>query len=155
MMMTIWDSLSTFSHLLHFERGHFSLRIDVIVIICMFVCLFIWDFRATREFFTHKEMSPLPMTGCKFGPIPGTHVHGSVRVPLRATPTVTRGIRLYWWSLRTRDTRTYCRAFSSGAVTTCFHDWGLSWPGFEHLIFRLRGRRSKPSRSNYIYAHAT
>ena len=31
-------------------------------------------------------------------------------------------IRLKWWSPRTRDIHTYCRAFSSGAVTTCFND---------------------------------
>ena len=32
----------------------------------MFVCLFVWVFRPTREFFTHMETSPLPMKGCKF-----------------------------------------------------------------------------------------
>ena len=32
-----------------------------------------------------------------------------------------------------RDTHTYCRAFGSGAVTTCFCVQGLSWQGIEHL----------------------
>ena len=32
----------------------------------------------------------------------------------------------------------YCRAFSSGAVTTCFYDLGLSGLGLDHLTFRLR-----------------
>ena len=41
-----------------------------------------------------------------------------------------------------RDTHTYCRAFSSGAVTTCFYDLYLSRLGFEHPTFRLRGERS-------------
>ena len=40
------------------------------------------------------------------------------------------------------DTHTYCQAFSSGAVTTCFYDLGLSRLGFEHPTFRLRGQRS-------------
>ena len=60
----------------------------------------------------------------------------------RATPTVTRGIRLYWSSPRTRDTHTYCRASGSGAVTTCFYDLRLPRPGFKHPTFRLRGERS-------------
>ena len=37
-----------------------------------------------------------------------------------------------------------CRAFGSGAVTTCFYDLGLSWLGFELPTFRLRGERSNP-----------
>ena len=41
-----------------------------------------------------------------------------------------------------RDTHTYCRAFSSGAVTTL----GLSRLGFEHPTFNLRGQRSNPLR---------
>ena len=45
-------------------------------------------------------------------------------------------------SPRTRDTHTYCRAFSSGAVTTCFYDLGLSRLGFEHPTYRLRGQHS-------------
>ena len=45
-------------------------------------------------------------------------------------------------SPRTSDTHTYCWAFSSGAVTTCFYDLGLSWLGFEHPIYRLRGECS-------------
>ena len=38
-----------------------------------------------------------------------------------------------------RDTHTYCRAFRSGAVTTCFHDLGLWRLGFERPTFRMRG----------------
>ena len=49
-------------------------------------------------------------------------------------------------SSRTRDTHTYCGAFSSGAVTTCFYDLGLSWLGFEHITFRLQGERSRSLR---------
>ena len=37
---------------------------------------------------------------------------------------------------------TYCRAFGSEALTTCFHDLGLSRLGFENPTFRLRGECS-------------
>ena len=49
----------------------------------------------------------------------------------------------------TRDTLplTYCRAFSSGVVTTCFNDLGLSQLGFEYPTFSLRGERSNPLRN--------
>ena len=42
----------------------------------------------------------------------------------------------------TRDTHTYCRAFDSGAVTTCFNALGLSRLWFEDPTFRLQGKRS-------------
>ena len=61
----------------------------------------------------------------------GTHDRRAVRVLYRATTPVTRGIRLKWPSPRSRDTPKYCRAFSGGAVTTCFYDLGLSRLGFE------------------------
>ena len=41
-------------------------------------------------------------------------------------------IGLYWSSPRTRETQTYCRAFGSGADSTCFYDLGLLQLGFEH-----------------------
>ena len=69
----------------------------------------------------------------------------SSRVLYRAPPTVTRGIRflVYWQSPWTRDIHTYCRAFGSRTVTTCFNDLGLSLLGFEHPNLRLR-LRSNP-----------
>ena len=36
-----------------------------------------------------------------------------------------------------RETHIYCRAFGSGAVTTCFNDSGLSQLGFVHIMFFL------------------
>ena len=54
---------------------------------------------------------------------------------------MTRDIRLGWSSPRTPDTHTYCRSFSSGAVTTCFYDLDLS-----RLGFRMRGQCSNPLR---------
>ena len=53
---------------------------------------------------------------------------------------------LWWSSGRIRDTHTYCRVYSSGAVTTCFYVLGLSRLGFEHPTFRLRGQYSNPVR---------
>ena len=50
------------------------------------------------------------------------------------------------WAVRVHDTHTYCWAFSSGAVTTCFYDLVLSWLNFEHPTFRMRGERSNPLR---------
>ena len=49
-------------------------------------------------------------------------------------------------SARTSDTLTYCRAFGSGVVTTCFYDLRPSWLGFDHPTFRLRSERSNPLR---------
>ena len=93
--------------------------------LCLF-CLF-GVYRPTRKLFTHMETSPLPVKGCKFWPILGTHGQWAMSVFKRATPTVTRGIRLLWFSPRTRDTHTNCRAFGSGAVTTCFYDLRRGW----------------------------
>ena len=99
------------------------------------------DFRPIREFFTHLETSPLP-----------------VMLPILI---YTR----YSWQLSsedslkchtycdtgqpfiiviTSDTHTCCRAFYSGAVTSCFIDLHvrLSRSGIERPISRMRGVRS-------------
>ena len=60
----------------------------------IFVCLFFGVYRPTQNFFTHMETSPLPVKDCKFWSMLGTHDYWAVRVLWRATPTVTRGIRL-------------------------------------------------------------
>ena len=78
--------------------------------------------------------------------MPGTHCHWAVRVLYRATPALTRGICLLWSSERTRDTHTCCRAFGSGAITTCIYDKGLSRLGFKNPIFRMRGKHSNQQR---------
>ena len=48
--------------------------------------------------------------------------------------------------LRGIVTHIYCRAFDSGAATTCLYmyDLGLSRLGLKHPTFRLRGERSNP-----------
>ena len=70
------------------------------------VCLFVLGL-SSHSIFTHMETSPLPVKGSEFWPMLGTHGHWAVRVLWRATPTVTRGIRLWWSSSGTSDTRTY------------------------------------------------
>ena len=78
---------------------------------------------------------PLPLQGCKFWPILSTNGHWtlSLRVLWCVTP-MTRGIHLQWSSPRTRDTRTCCRAFSSGAVTISFTTLLCR---FEHQTIRM------------------
>ena len=44
------------------------------------VWLFGFFFRPTRELFTNMEKSPLPVNGCKFWPMLGTHGHWAARV---------------------------------------------------------------------------
>ena len=112
----------------------------------LFVCLFVWGFRSIWEFFTNLETSPLPVKGCKLW-----HYDYNSTLAIeqwwrgfkRASPTVSRYIRLKWSSLRNHDIYTCCWAFSSGAVTTCYNDIGLSRPGFEHTTFQMREKRIK------------
>ena len=59
---------------------------------------------------------------------------------------VFKHAKLLWHGASVYDTHTYCRALSSGAVTTCFYDLGLSHLGFEHPTFQLRGQRSNTLR---------
>ena len=55
-----------------------------------------------------------------------------------------QGASVYHGLLRGPVIHTYCRAFSTGAVTTRFYDLGLSRLGFEHQTFCLRDQRSNP-----------
>ena len=55
------------------------------LIYCSVACLFVWGLSS------HWRI--LPMKGCQFWPMLGTHGHWAVRVLYLATPTVTRGIR--------------------------------------------------------------
>ena len=59
-------------------------------------------------------------------------------------PSVSQSVRNGKSSPRNHDTDIYCRAFSNGAVTTCFYDLHLSRLGFEQQSFRWRGERSNP-----------
>ena len=104
------------------------------------VCLFVWSFSShSRIFHSHGDVT-VTVKGCKSWPMLGTYGQWAVKVLQRATSTITREIRLKWSSPRTSDAHNSCRAFMSGAVTTCFYDLSLSQLGFEHPIFCLAMR---------------
>ena len=107
--------------------------------------VFFFCFCPTQKFFTCMETSPLPGKGCKFLPMLGTHGHWSSSIEGSFACHTYCDTRYPFITVISEDpcTKTYCRAFSSGAVTTCFYDLGMSRLGFEHLTFRLRGQRSK------------
>ena len=67
--------------------------------VCLFVCLF-GVFRPTREFFTQLEMSPLPVKGCKFWPMLGTHGHWAVRGLYSVSHLLWHGASVYNGHLR-------------------------------------------------------
>ena len=116
-----------------------------IVIFFMLVLVF---FCPSQQFFTHMETSPLPVKGCKFLPMLGTHDHWTVSfLSVPHLLYVTRA-SVYTGHLRgcIRDTPNSCGAFGHGDVTTCFYDMGLSRLGFEHPTFRLASERSSPLR---------
>ena len=114
-------------NLTHFEIK-FKERIFFVVhchtAIC-FVCLF-KVLLSTLEFFTHIETSSLTVEGIF---ILGTLGHGTMRVLQRATFSLTLDIGFKWLSPWTRDTQTWFRALSSGAVAIRFNDLSLSRPG--------------------------
>ena len=99
--------------------------------LCLSVCLF-GVFHSIRGFFTHLKTSSLPVKGCKFWPILGIYGLGAVRVRLRATPTVTRGINS---QLRGPVTLTPLSLFERLRSVAAWI-WTTS--------FRMRGKRSNP-----------
>ena len=100
-------------------------------------------YRLTRQFFTHMNTSPNVLI---------IHIYVGHSWPFSSEGSFAihayckSRIRYKLSSPRTSDTHICCRAFSSGAVTTCFYDLHLSRLGFEHPTFRLRGQRSNPLR---------
>ena len=110
-----------------------------------------WGFRPTQTFFTHMETSPLPVEGCKFLTYP-RHSWPLSREGSSACHTFCdTGHPQKWLSPRTCDTHTYCRAFFSRAVNTCFNDLGLSRLEFEPHTFRLRDECSNQMRHRRGY----
>ena len=87
-------------------------------------------------------------------------------IPLENISHIWRRRHYWWWAVNKtyarhlrslsslgcpfimiiHDTHTFCRAFSSWAVTTCCYGLGLSRLGFEHTTFSLRGQCSNPLR---------
>ena len=97
-----------------------------------FVCL-----HPNREFFTHMDTSPLPVKGCKL-----TYTRHSWPLDSEGSLACHTYCDTGHPFIILRDTHTCCRAFSSGAVTTCFYDLVLTRLGFERTSFRVRGQRS-------------
>ena len=111
----------------------------------MFVCVFAWGFSS------HSRISPsypdvtisdegLQILTYKWSAPTAIEQWGLFSVPY----LLWHGASFYNYHLC--DTRTYCQAFGSAAVTTCFYDPGLSRLGFELPTFRLRGERSNELR---------
>ena len=86
----------------------------VLFFVCLFVCLFVWGLSSHMRIF---------------------HSYGDVIITGEGLQFFTS--TLHSWQLSS-DIHTYCRAFRSGAVTTCFYDLliGLWRLGFEHPTFR-------------------
>ena len=83
-------------------------------------CIIYKLYSSHSRFFLHSYRYVTITGGFKFWSTLDTHGHGAVRVLYRATFTVTLGIRLYKCYIRwlITLTRTTCRAFGNGAVTT-------------------------------------
>ena len=130
------------------SRAHFLFKMFVSANLKHYILnltnLFVWSFSSHSRVFTHMETSQLPVKGCKIWPcsaLMGIEQWGFLSVP----HLLWHGASVYNGP-KTRDTHTYCRAFSNEAVTICFYDLGLSWLRFEHPTFNLRGERSYPLR---------
>ena len=93
------------------------------------------------ECFTYMETSHWPVKDYKFWHLLGVHGHSAVWVLQRATPTVTRGIRLLWPSPRTRDTHLMPIVWQ-WSCHYLFYNLGLSRLGFEYQTFCLLGERT-------------
>ena len=104
-----------------------------------FLICFFGVFRPTQEFFTYMETSRLPVKGCI---LDSWSLNSRGSLVCYTSVVLWHGTSVYTGHLRGPVTHTYCCAFGSGAVTTCFNDLGLSRLEFEHPTFRLRGERS-------------
>ena len=121
-------SLSNFLFFLHFEIDiHFNgiLPRDRIQVNLKCVCLFVWVYRHTREFFTHMKTSPLPVKGFLtyfdlYSALMSIVQWGFLRVPHQSL----HGASFYNGNLQGPVTLTLI----AEPVTTCFYDLGCrSW----------------------------
>ena len=116
-----------------------SMNTDSVVffVYCLFVCLFVCLFSHSRMNFSliwrrhqYRWRAANVVLCSAFN---GICIDQFLK---RATPTVTRDIRLEWPSPMTSGIPIYCRAFNSGAVITYFYDLGLLRLGRHHCIRR-------------------
>ena len=106
------------------------------------VCLFVWSFSSQSRIFHSFGDDHCRWTAAHFdvcSVLISVEQWGFFNVPhlLWNGASVYNG-HLQWPVALT----TLCRAFGSGAVTSCFNDLGLSQLGFEHPTFRMWGERS-------------
>lgn len=74
--------------------------------------------------------------------IPLHYWQRALNFSLHSTLIAIESDRLYGHFLRSCNTHTRCRALGCGSFFHCFNDFGISWQGFEHLIFYMRSERS-------------
>ena len=100
---------------------HFTI-IMTCVILCAFFHMFVSWFTSHSRFFFNRR------TGEGLQTLTYTRQSWSLdsEGSLACHTYWDTGHPLIWSSLRNRDTHTYCRVFSRGAVTTCFNNLGLS-----------------------------
>ena len=87
-------------------------------LICLLVGWFGF-FCPIREFFTHMKMSPLPVKGCRFCLCSALTAIEQWRL-FYVLHLLWHGASVYNGHLRGPVTHIFCRAFGSGAVSTCF-----------------------------------
>ena len=61
-------------------KSYFSVSRVCLMFVFVFLLLFVWSLSSHSRIFTRMETSPLPVMGCKFWPMLGTHGHWAVRV---------------------------------------------------------------------------
>ena len=124
------------AHILQGYRIYITRYWNYITILMIFFCFAPFENNSLK-------WRPLPLMDCTFWPLYARHSWSLSREGSLACHTYCyTGHPFIWSSQRTLDTQSYCRAFNSGAVTTCFYDLGLSRLAFEHPNFRLRGELS-------------
>ena len=112
----------------------------------MFVCLFVWGLSSHSKIFHSYWDVTITGEGLQILTY-ARHSWPLSNKGISVTHLLWHGAFVYNGRLQGPVTLTqvYCGAFSSGAVTTCFYDLGMSRPEFEHPNFRLGGgQRSYP-----------
>ena len=109
------------------------------------VCLCVWGLSShSRIFHSYGDVTIAgdPREGLQNLTLLGIHGHSAVIEGSLACHICCDTMHQFIVVISEDLWHTYCRAFSSGAVTTCFYDLGLSRLGFEHTTFSSRGQHS-------------
>ena len=134
------------------EYGFHKKSIRSLYFDIMFLFVYLRVFIPLENFFTHMETSAIPMKGLQILTYARHswpyHNEGTLACHTCCDigPPFIIVISEDPSSPKTHKMHTYCRAFSSGAVATCFYDLCLSRLGFEHPTFRMRNELSNRQR---------